>query len=629
MPTLTIDNRQVTVPEGTPVIDAAAALGIQIPRFCYHPALGAVGACRVCAVNVLKGPVQGLQMSCMIPARDDMVVSTTAAEAVDFRKQVIEWLMVNHPHDCPVCDEGGHCLLQDLTLSGGHGRRRYPGLKRTFPDQDLGPLIQHEMNRCIHCYRCARYYREFSGYGDLGVMGIGARVYYGRFEEGTLESPFAGNLIDICPTGVYTDKPSRYLGRRWDFERFAAVCIHCGLGCGMVASARYREVIRMEARWNPAVNGHFICDRGRYGFAYASDPDRPRQASVNGQAATREQAVSALKQILKGTAETHGPEAVALAGSSRCSLETLAALQQLGRQRALQGPVLGIEPVASVNAQAAAGLMSRLPTLSLADLAAADSVLVIGVDPVNEAPMLALSLRQAARQGGAVTVLDPRPVSLPLAFDHRAVSPVDMHGELIRLGELLKNMADKAPGTGDEPGLERLVTLLRTSRRPAIVCATEMVPTGIPEQAARLVQALDDGQRKPGMFFVFQGANALGAACLGGAVGHWDTLLEQIESGTVRALVMVESDALNRCPDRQRLVRGLERLEKLVVLDCLPPETERPAGAHDHLGFERGAFVCIRPVLPGCVRGGSGRLGFQLQVQSSRRHSGRCPDDQL
>ena len=157
MPRLTIDERPIEVPPGTKVIEAAARLGIMIPRFCYHPALGSVGACRMCAVAFQEGPVKGLQMSCMVDAADGMVVSTTDAEAVEFRRYVIEWLMLNHPHDCPVCDEGGHCLLQETTVSGGHGLRRYSGKKRTFPDQDLGPLVQHEMNRCIHCYRCTRF----------------------------------------------------------------------------------------------------------------------------------------------------------------------------------------------------------------------------------------------------------------------------------------------------------------------------------------------------------------------------------------------------------------------------------------------------------------------------------------
>ncbi len=172
MPKLKVDGLEIEVPKGMKVIEAAARLGIIIPRFCYHSGLGSVGACRMCAVKFLEGPVKGIQMSCMVDCQDGMVVSTTDEEAVDFRKHVIEWLMMNHPHDCPVCDEGGHCLLQDMTVAGGHGLRRYLGKKRTYYDQNLGVFVQHEMNRCIHCWRCRRFYQEFAGYRDLGAMQI-------------------------------------------------------------------------------------------------------------------------------------------------------------------------------------------------------------------------------------------------------------------------------------------------------------------------------------------------------------------------------------------------------------------------------------------------------------------------
>ena len=272
MPKLIIDQRSIEVPAGTKVIAAAEQLGIMIPRFCYHPGLGSFGACRMCAVKFLEGPVKGIEMSCMEEARDGMVVSTTDPEAMEFRRYVIEWLMMHHPLDCPVCDEGGHCLLQDETVSGGHGIRRYLGPKRTYQDQYLGAFVQHEMNRCIHCWRCRNFYQEFAGYRDFGAMQIANRMYFGRYEDGPLESPFSGNIIDICPTGVLTDKPARFVGRRWDFERAPSLCIHCSLGCNTTGSARYRQMWRQEGRFNEMVNGYFICDRGRFGFAYESHP---------------------------------------------------------------------------------------------------------------------------------------------------------------------------------------------------------------------------------------------------------------------------------------------------------------------------------------------------------------------
>jgi NADH-quinone oxidoreductase subunit G len=403
MPRVIIDQRPIEVPDGTKVITAAEQLGIVIPRFCYHPALGAVGACRVCAVKFIEGPIKGIQMSCMIDAHDGMVVATDDPEAMDFRRHVIEWLMIGHPHDCPVCDEGGHCLLQDMTVAGGHGRRRYPGPKRTHVDQYLGPLVQHEMNRCIQCYRCSRFYQEYTGYRDLGVMSIASRVYFGRYQEGTLESPFSGNLADICPTGVYTDKPSRYVGRRWDYDRSPGICISCSLGCNTVVSARYRQVVRQEARYSARINGHFICDRGRHAYVYADSEDRPRQARIDQRSVTMDAALQTAAERLAAQTLRHGPDCVTLWGSSRASLETMAAMLRLSRERDWPLPLFFDDVLLSAAVRQTAAQGSRLP----AEIETADFILVLGADPLNEAPMLALAIRQAVRKGAAAVCLDP------------------------------------------------------------------------------------------------------------------------------------------------------------------------------------------------------------------------------
>jgi NADH-quinone oxidoreductase subunit G len=416
MPKLIIDDRIIEVVPGVKVIDAAEQLGIMIPRFCYHKALGSVGACRMCAVKFVDGPVKGIHMSCMVDARDGMVVSTTDPEAVEFRKYVIEWLMLNHPHDCPVCDEGGHCLLQDTTVSGGHGLRRYPGQKRTYRDQYLGHLVAHEMNRCIHCYRCVRYYQEFSGYRDLGAFAIGSRVYFGRFADGPLESPFAGNLIDICPTGVFTDLTSKYRVRRWDMERGPSVCIHCSLGCNTIAGARYREVLRQEARFSEHVNGYFICDRGRFGYQYESHENRPRVARIYGSETEMDKAIDFAAQKIDEIIQTRGSEAVACLGSSRSSLETQAMLAEFCQMKNIPGPVYFLDKSIANKVKSAVSRLDMQSALSMREIEDVDFILALGVDAINEAPMLALAMRQAVRNGALAVVADPRPVSLPFEF---------------------------------------------------------------------------------------------------------------------------------------------------------------------------------------------------------------------
>ena len=596
MPKLIIDNREIEVASGTKVIEAAEQLGIMIPRFCYHPALGSVGACRVCAVKFIEGPFKGIQMSCMIEAQDGMVVVTTDEEAMDFRKHVIEWLMLNHPHDCPVCDEGGHCLLQDMTIAGGHGLRRFEGNKRTYTDQYLGPLVQHEMNRCIHCYRCSRYYQEYTGYLDLGVMRSANQTYFGRFREGILESPFTGNLSDLCPTGVYTDKPSRFFGRRWDYQRSPALCINCSLGCHTVVSFRYREARRQEARYSRAVNGHFICDRGRYGHFYNGLESRPRSALINGNKADSRQALTETRQKLVQILRENGPQAVAAVGSYRSSLETQCMLAQFCREKSLAEPVFFMEQALAVKVRSAAARLEPELAVSLGEIETADCVLVMGVDPINEAPMLALALRQAQRNGATIAVLDSRPVSLPLEFVHLPVVPDELgfYGGLIVKAagkqETAANLDESAArfyaAAPDEILMDdsyrqqaaAIIQTLRDSRRPVIVSGTGIVPPQIPGLAADLALLLQTANKEAGLFYVMPGANAFGAGLVSEATRSFVQILEGIENGTVKALILTECDPFSQFSDRKRLQRALEQLELLVVLDYL--NTGAMAQAH-------------------------------------------------
>ncbi|NIQ88893.1 MAG: NADH-quinone oxidoreductase subunit NuoG [Deltaproteobacteria bacterium] len=595
MPKLVIDDREIEVPEGTKVIEAAEKLGIMIPRFCYHPGLGSVGACRVCAVKFLEGPFKGVQMSCMIDAKDGMIVSTTDEEAMDFRQYVIEWLMLHHPHDCPVCDEGGHCLLQDMTVSGGHGIRRYLGMKRTYRDQNLGPLIQHEMNRCIHCYRCSRFYQEFTGYRDLGVMQIGNRTFFGRYQEGTLESPFTGNLSDICPTGVYTDKPSRFFGRRWDYQRSPTLCIHCSLGCHTVASGRYREVVRQEARYSEAVNGYFICDRGRYGFFYASSEDRPRQALVDGKEVSYDQAIREAREKLGELIKRTGPDAVACVSSERSSLETQAMLKRICQTKGWHGPSYFVDGAMAQKVKSASSRLESGLAVSLREVESADCILVIGADPINEAPMLALAMRQAQRSGGKIAVIDPRSVSLPFAFHHLHVEPdeVNLCASLLVKAAVDVEAATDLEQSGIEfyqaipkletvsPSLQEQISKaaqeLKESKRPIIVCGTETVRQTTPALAADHTLLLQAADKQAGLFYLLPGANSFSAALLAGEAGSLSETVKDIENGTIKGLILVESNPLLHFHDRQRMELALEKLELLVVLDHVNSSTKQRA----------------------------------------------------
>ncbi len=290
MPEILIDGRKITVEPNTNLVEAGLKAGVPIPVFCYHKDLGAVGSCRVCACTVTGSDGKPRTvMACMTAAQDGMEVTTLDKESVALRKSVIEWLMLNHPHDCPICDEGGECQLQDLTIAGGHGQRRMKIPKRTFENQFLGEFIVHEMNRCIACYRCSRFYQEYAGGRDFGVTGSRDRVYFGRFEDGPFESPFSGNLVEMCPTGVFTDKLFRFKSRVWDLEIAPSVCPHCSVGCNVHPGARHRELQRVRVRENPAVNGASCATAASSGTLTSWTPRAPGRSGSRARPATGRQ----------------------------------------------------------------------------------------------------------------------------------------------------------------------------------------------------------------------------------------------------------------------------------------------------------------------------------------------------
>lgn len=322
--TIEVDGERREVEDGADLLSALIFSGTDVPHFCWHAALGSVGACRLCAVKVHEGPgdAEGrIEMACMTPAVEGLRVETLDPEAAEMRARVIEWLMVNHPHDCAVCEEGGACHLQDMTVATGHRNRRFRFEKRTHRNQDLGPLLTHEMNRCIACYRCTRFYRGYAGGRDLDVFGAHDRVYFGRAEDGPLESPFAGNLAEICPTGVFNDKGwSTDYARKWDMAASPSVCAGCAVGCNLFAAERDGRVRRVQNRYHGAINGHFLCDRGRFGALHAAGPQLTG-ARVRGAEAEGEAALAAARE-----AAAKGAVAVV---SARAPLETAYALREL------------------------------------------------------------------------------------------------------------------------------------------------------------------------------------------------------------------------------------------------------------------------------------------------------------
>lgn len=400
MAVIHIDGITVEVDSADNLLQACLSLGIDVPYFCYHPALGSVGSCRQCAVKQYQSKEDmeagrgRLVMSCMVAPGDDMYISVTDDEAKAFRKSMVELLMTNHPHDCPTCEEGGHCHLQDMTYMSGHSRRRYRFTKRTHHNQELGPFIAHEMNRCIACYRCVRFYKDYAGGEDLGVYGSNNRVYFGRDKDGQFESEFSGNLTEVCPTGVFTDKThsDRY-NRKWDMQYAPSICHGCSAGCNISAGERYGELRRIENRYNGEVNRYFLCDRGRFGYGYVNREDRPTQALER---INDKHVKINIDYALDETIKRIKDKKVIGIGSPRASLETNFALKNMvGFENFSTG--LNHQQQTLVNKCIEVLSTEGIYNPSMTDIESHDAVLLLGEDITQTSSRVALSIRQAAK----------------------------------------------------------------------------------------------------------------------------------------------------------------------------------------------------------------------------------------
>lgn len=396
MAVIHIDGKSVEVDGADNLLQACLSLGIDVPYFCYHPALGSVGSCRQCAVKQYSNKEDyeagrgRLVMSCMVNPTEDMYISVTDNEVKAFRKSLIEYIMTNHPHDCPTCEEGGHCHLQDMTYMSGHKNRRYRFTKRTHHNQDLGAFINHEMNRCIACYRCVRYYKDYAGGEDMGVYASNNRVYFGRDKDGQFESEFSGNLTEVCPTGVFTDKThsDRY-NRKWDMQYAPSICHGCSTGCNISAGERYGELRRIENRFNGDVNGYFLCDRGRFGYGYVNRNDRHIQPTAKKNPLSIDNAIDSIASQLKG-------KKIIGIGSPVASLEANFALKKLVGSDNFS---IGVSKKEQDLVQKCIDILTTEDVYNptLREIESYDAILILGEDLTQTSPRVALAVRQASK----------------------------------------------------------------------------------------------------------------------------------------------------------------------------------------------------------------------------------------
>ncbi len=614
MITIFIDNKPYQIKEGQNLLQACLSLGLDLPYFCWHPAMHSIGACRQCAVKVFKDEkdTRGrVMMSCMTPVTEGMRLSVDDPEARAFRSSVLEWLMLNHPHDCPICDEGGECHLQDMTVMTGHDYRRTRFKKRTHRNQDLGPFINHEMNRCIQCYRCVRFYRDYAGGRDLHVFACHDSVYFGRHENGTLENEFSGNLVEVCPTGVFTDKTlKQHYTRKWDLQTAPSICVHCGLGCNTIPGERYGTLRRILNRYNHEVNGYFLCDRGRFGYAFVNSGKRIRKALMKSPSPLAEKGgvegglqpadrITALKQVADILSSSKGMIGI---GSPRASLESNFAL------RTLVGPE-NFHSGVSAKEHKLTGLIVDIlkngpaRTPSLHDIESFDAVFLLGEDVTNTAPMLALALRQSVRRKAiemAAAIKIPewddsavrnasQAVRSPLYIASSNATGLDdiaqrtyrgEPGDIARLGQAVAHeLIQQAPAIPDpEPDLLALAKdiagALREAKRPLIVSGTGCLSGAVIQAAANTAWALCKSGKPAGLAFTVLECNSMGLGLMGGKV--LDEAFKAVQENRADTVIILENDLYRRA-DEKSVHDFLSKARHVIVLDHLINPTSAKA----------------------------------------------------
>ncbi|WNC69604.1 NADH-quinone oxidoreductase subunit NuoG [Thalassotalea nanhaiensis] len=576
---------------------------LDLPYFCWHPSMGSVGACRQCAVTVYndESEQQGrLAMACMTPVTDGMRIGLGDNYSSNFREQVISAMMTNHPHDCPVCAEGGECHLQDMTVMTGHNQREYVGDKRTFTNQNLGPHIGHEMNRCITCYRCVRFYKDYAGGKDFGVYGSKNRVYFGRQQDGVLESEFSGNLVEVCPTGVFTDKPfSAHYARKWDLQSAPSVCKGCSVGCNISVGERYGCVRRVVNRYNDDINGYFLCDKGRFGFGYVNSDDRVTEAKgikqeVAGKLTT--------KDVQLSLAKYKGQRFVAI-GSQRASLETNASLKHLfGDDNFCSGLTTKQTQLLNINTQ----MLNHVSMLNIKEIEQADCVLILGEDLTQTSPRIALALRQTVRNAGlemadklriprwqdeAVRTAAGKTLS-PLFICDVAASKLDDVATQVNYSKpddiATITQAINAKLTHHKPlftslssqqieFVERAASALANAKRPLIISGHTLEHVGLAQQCLNLATSfattsLSDADltqnERTGLSFVMMPskANSIGlASLLNDSTLSLEQVCQQASESLIDGLVICENELANLSAAEQQTL--LSSVATVIALD--------------------------------------------------------------
>ncbi|MCV2526070.1 MAG: NADH-quinone oxidoreductase subunit NuoG [Candidatus Lightella neohaematopini] len=589
---INIDGNYYSVSENNNLLHICLSLGFNIPYFCWHPALGSIGVCRQCAVkkyNNQHDNIGSIVMSCMTTIDKNMIISTNHRDIINFRKNITELMMTNHPHDCPICEEAGDCHLQNMTILNKHFIRRYRFSKRIYKNQYLGPFINHHMNRCIGCYRCVRFYCNYSGGSDFGVYGSGNNIYFGRVNDGVLENRFSGNLVEVCPTGVFTNRIySKVYVRKWDINLTPSICLKCSIGCNINIGTYLGSLRYIENRYHSDINGFFLCDLGRFGYSlnksyfirYPIYRNINRISSIN-----IKDTIKIVANLMKNSKRIIG------LGSPRASMENNFALSKLvGTNNFYLGISQNEYELISLILQILNNSGIYIP--SLLEIENYDAILVLGENISETGARMALSVRQAVNNISNITskinIKNWHSDAIKNYTQERKnllfITNVDVtnlddiatwcyYASLddqarfgFTLANIIDNTAPKVINTNDKlvKKIHDIAYSLIHANKVLIISGTTTNKNVI-KAAANIAIALKNKKINVGINFITNYANSLGLSLIKNQ-GSIEQALNLLKHKIADGLIILEND-LYRYVLKNRLDNSLNNINTIIILD--------------------------------------------------------------
>ncbi|QMV74588.1 NADH-quinone oxidoreductase subunit G [Comamonas piscis] len=559
-----IDGLKVEVAEGSMVMHAADAAGKYIPHFCYHKKLSIAANCRMCLVDVEKAPKA--MPACATPVTQGMIVRTTSDKAIKAQKSVMEFLLINHPLDCPICDQGGECQLQDLAVGYGASSSRYDEEKRVVFHKNVGPLISmEEMSRCIHCTRCVRFGQEVSGIMELGMVNRGEHAEITTVVGDTVDSELSGNMIDICPVGALTSKPFRFSARTWELSRRKSVSPHDSTGANLIVQVKNNKVMRVVPFENDAVNECWIADRDRFSYEALNGEERLTAPMIKqgGQwlEVSWQAALEYVANGIKSVQRDHGASALGALVSPHSTLEELFLSGELLRSLGSQNVDYRLR-----NADFAKADGVRWLGRSVASLSDLNTVLIVGSNVRKEHPLFAQRIRQAARKGAVVTALQSQAFDLAIPLAHQVIAPAAQWAYALSsvAAALAQSKGVEAPnnaGTVTPEAIE-IARALQNGEQKAILLGNAVAHHA---QASTLLSIANwiGAQTGATVGFLTEAANTVGAQWVGAVPQAHGMHAGEMLAGGIKAAILLNCEPAFDTAAGSQSLQGCEMVVSL------------------------------------------------------------------